>query len=939
MFAGLFAQSLAVGQTNLTWDPGTTQIGMEVFTNSSTAAGSYLFEITTQTTPNSVGYWRSVLKVDSGEADLYVSQNIGVATNYYTYRSEQAGSDTIVQALTAGQTWYILVEAEEGAQWSLFSGDIHLTELVWDPGMEDAGTEVLTNLNTDGGAYYFKIATELADLAAWRTALDVVGGEADLYIRQNALPYINSGGQSFTDSSTYVGDDGFTRYLSNTSGAGQEWYILVLADAGSTWNLLSGDVYAEDLGVLATDSNSGSGLAEVPPEGIRYFKTTIPAAAYAWRLWLMDETATTTLNELFYIRHGLAPHPSSTSYYDRIRTGQGLLVPDYLVPGSATYYYVGVPGEPGDAFWLDSRQHEITDTDYNNPLVGQSQSGFLFKTYRITVPPEQIAWEVTIAPVGSTNPDMAVRLDKVPNAFNNDAFSEVDSTLVSDSITLVPPSLSDGTFYVTIHGDAAFDFNILNHEPIITQIDFISSTVNTQVSRVGWTYFAVTDIGQQLGQLGWLLELSSHVPNTEIAIRRNFVPGRWNYRQNGNTTVYQASHNDQYSTLGFLQDPDHEADIWYIGIYHPYAALGAFTLDSGSHDPVEILMDGHTNATVQLEPNSYDFYHVTIPAQTNGQDVLGWELRMTSWTNERPYMLIRRDQLPEGISSTAYWYPWNQTEWLSGKQWANHNSDWSGYTYDPGGQDYPQPLISMGMGAPLEPGSYYIAFYNNSSTLTGSYSFASSAIGTGMAYEPQPIDFNGGSNTMANLPARAIEYFTVDVPSNTPSWRIRLENTLGESQLYIREPYLPTWQLGSGDTISPNAAFSTMTRLQKNGDELFTLLPQSGETTIPPGIYNLMVVSEGQSPSGSTIGTGTSSAVLHSLGEAATTGMGTLNSGGTLSQAETYVAGEVGLFQFDVAAGVLALEVRLENTTGSPSFYLRTDQALPKGPGYGIYSG
>ncbi|MCK4564370.1 MAG: hypothetical protein KAU94_06830, partial [Verrucomicrobia bacterium] len=306
---------------------------------------------------------------------------------------------------------------------------------------------------------------------------------------------------------------------------------------------------------------------------------------------------------------------------------------------------------------------------------------------------------------------------------------------------------------------------------------------------------------------------------------------------------------------------------------------------------------------------------------------------------ERPYMLIRRDQLPEGTSSTAYWYPWSRMEWLSGKQWANRNSDWSGYTYDPGGQDYPQPLISMGMGAPLEPGSYYIAFYNNSSTVTGNYSFASSAIGSGMAYEPQPIDFNGGSNTMANLPARAVEYFTVDVPSNTPSWRIRMENTLGESQLYIREPYLPTWQLSSGDTISPNAAFSAMTRLQKTGDELFTLLPQSGETTILPGIYNLMVVSEGQSPSGSTIGTGSSSAVLHSIGEAATTGMGTLNSGGTLSQSATYEAGEVGLFQFDVAAGVQALEVRLENTTGSPSFYLRTDQAFPKGPGYGIYSG
>ncbi len=921
----------------LIWDPGAAQLGTEVFSNPTTDEGMYLFEVTTQA--DALALWRSVLKVDAGEADLYIHTSITLSTNYYNLKSDTAGSDTIVAPLTAGQTWYILVDADAGAQWSLFAGAVHMTDMAWDPGTADAGTAPEVNPDTVGGAYYYRLTTELPDLAAWRTALDVSGAEADLYIRQNALPYVNSGGQRYTDRSTRTGDDGFTRYLSNTSGAGQEWYILVLADDGANWNLISGDVYAADLGVLAADASSGSGLATIPPEEIRYFKTTIPSVTYAWRLWLQNAAGAATWNQPFYVRKGLVPHPSSTSYYDRTRTGQGLLVPAYLVPGDPAYYYVGVPGTPGAQFQLDSRQHEITDESYNSTLIGESASGFLYKTYRIPVPPEQIAWEVTVEPVGGTNPDMAIRLGQVPNEFNNDAFSEVNSTSASDSVTLVPTTLSDGSFYVTVYGTAAFTFNLRNREPIITQIDFNSSTLNNDPGRAGWRIFAVSNIPQQLGQLGWLLTLSNHVPGTEIAIRRNFVPGRWNYRQNGNISIYQTSHNDQSSTLGFLQDPDHEADVWYVGVYSPAAPLGAFTLDSGSHAPTEIMLDGHTNATRSLEPKSYHFYRVIVPEQLNGKEVLGWELRMTSWANERPYMLIRSDQLPEGTTTTPHWYPWQQSEWLSGKQWANRDHDWTGYRDAPGGQNYPQPLLSMGMGAPLQPGSYFIAFYNNSSAVTSSYSFASSAVGSGMTYDPQPLAFNGGSAVISALPARAVQYYKVTVPPAVPSWEIELENTSGETMLYLRENYVPTWQVSGTASTSPGLNFTSMTKLQKTDAEHYVLLPENGATEIPAGDYYLMVVSEGQSPATPMIGTGTSSAVLRSLGEASITDLGTLPLAGQLTRADSYEAGEIDLFEFDVPAGVLALEVRLEDEVGDPQLYLRTDALFPRGPGYGIYSG
>ncbi len=451
------------------------------------------------------------------------------------------------------------------------------------------------------------------------------------------------------------------------------------------------------------------------------------------------------------------------------------------------------------------------------PTVGQSATGFLFKTYRIPVPAEQIAWEVSAIPAASTNPDMAVRLGKVPNAFNNDAFSEVPGTTTSDSIT---------------------------------QIDFNSSTLNNDPTRAGWRFFAVSDIGQQLGQLGWLLELSNHVPGTEIAIRRNYVPGRWNYRKNGSTYVYSLAHNDQTSTLGFLQDPDHEADVWYVGIYSPDAALGAFTLDSGSHTPTEISVDGFSSASVSLPPKSWRFYHVDVPAQTNGQDVIGWELRTTEWSGSRPYMSVRRDLLPEGLGTWAY--PRSSTGWASGNQWTTSGGDWPGYYYDATAtQPYPKYLLSMGMGSPLSVGTYYIGFYNNSSTVIGTFSFASSAIGNGMTYDPQPLAFEGNA-TITNLPAHDVEYFKVEVPAGQSSWKLQLENTSGETTLYIREGHVPTWSMYQHPTYSPGASFSYMPRLQKADNEHYLLLPENGATTIPGGTSNDAATATNLATAGST---------------------------------------------------------------------------------------
>jgi len=62
------------GETVLSWDPGTSQIGTAVVVTNSPVAGNY-YKVTTQVTSNSLGCWRTVLNVSSGEADLYLREN------------------------------------------------------------------------------------------------------------------------------------------------------------------------------------------------------------------------------------------------------------------------------------------------------------------------------------------------------------------------------------------------------------------------------------------------------------------------------------------------------------------------------------------------------------------------------------------------------------------------------------------------------------------------------------------------------------------------------------------------------------------------------------------------------------------------------------------------------------------------------------------------
>ncbi|MCX6879063.1 MAG: hypothetical protein NTW21_35430, partial [Verrucomicrobia bacterium] len=251
--------------------------------------------------------------------------------------------------------------------------------------------------------------------------------------------------------------------------------------------------------------------------------------------------------------------------------------------------------------------------------------------------------------------------------------------------------------------------------------------------------------------------------------------------------------------------------------------------------------------------------------------------------------------------------------------------------------------LSMAMGQPLAPGTYYIGFYNSTASVVTSCSLSSRAIGDGMSYSPAPVAFDGGEAAITNLAPRDVAYFYVDVPANQPSWKLRLENTSGETTLYVRKDRVCT--LGNYYASHASSAASiydypatTTARLGRTGDESYILTPEGGENTLRAGRYYIMVLSLGLNPTSEQVGSGTSGAVLRSMGNAPVTNLGTLPLAGPLELADGYAGGENKLYNFVVPAGVLALEVRLLNRVGAPTMALCAGTKFLYLPAYGMFA-
>ncbi len=869
---------------------------------------------------NLLSGWRIVLSTNNpgGNPDLYIRRGGLPTTGNYDKATVNQPLDTItftgVEAVSGTYFIGVYLGAVTNANYSLSTELTSVRTLVWDPGTTDAGTQIYTNQSGAGGDYYFAINTLGTANGVWRTALNVQSGEADVYLTQGSLPSTTSYGYG----SARVGSDGFVLGQGSQFAAGQNWFLLVHATPGAQWTLVTGEAYVQQLPALAADSSSGATVT-MGAEGMHFFKTTISSNTLAWRLGLNG------LPNQLYVKTTTAPVPYNTSTYDLTKPGEMLVVPSYLTIGNQ--YFVGVAGNPGLSFTLDSRQQGVTNLTFNS-TNNFSVTGYGYATFVVQVPVQQIAWQINVTP-SSGDASVAVRQNSVPNEFVNDAFSDVPNPSV-DSVTLVPPTLANGTFYVTVYGTGPYTVSLFNGQPVITDVSYVFSITNDAPTRAGWRFYRVANTAEQLGSLGWQLDLSNHVAGSEIAIRRNAVPGRWNYRNNPYNSLSFATlgYVDLSGTLGFLQHPNHQADVWYIGIYSPTTALGNFVL-TGTQlmgPPVAFDGAGSTNNITNQPAGKFQYFTVTVPS-----NAFGWDLRINGATNGNPYLYVCRDALPSQSNPNS-WSPPTSTSWPSGYQW-QAGYDWTTEYNDNNGVYRYGQVLQMGMGNPLQPGTYYVGVITTAGSSPLNYSLVSRGIGTNMAIPIASLPLTNGVVT-TNLPAREVAYYSLVVPSNMPTWRLKLGTNSGESLMMLQKDALPNVSAGGN---APTILYGGR-KLQRAGSEQYLLLPNSGQSNITAGTYYLAVASEGINPNYPNIGSGSSSFTLTSYGALSISNIGTVDSTGLtdITVTNSNEAGQHAAFQFVVPPGTLAISVFLENRVGNPYMTLRTGDALPFGAdGYG----
>jgi hypothetical protein len=151
-----------------------------------------------------------------------------------------------------------------------------------------------------------------------------------------------------------------------------------------------------------------------------------------------------------------------------------------------------------------------------------------------------------------------------------------------------------------------------------------------------------------------------------------------------------------------------------------------------------------TNVT---HTNTYEYFKVEVPP-----DALGWDIRLTNVTSGSPLLIVSRDALALN-ATTPGWNPalddfWPSFgRWIAGKDWTQRTFAADGTTDEDG------RILAMGMGRPLEPGTYYVGVYNESFPQPMSYTIVSRGIGGTNSIPVVDLPFTGGNVSVTNSPA------------------------------------------------------------------------------------------------------------------------------------------------------------------------------------------
>ena len=853
--------------------------------------------------------WRiSLDSTNSPWPDLYVQSNQIPTTTAFLDKSITRTNDLLAFQDSAPGFYYIGVfPGGSGQQSTQLSYELRIAPvnlanaLDWDLGTTHLG-DGFSAKNATAEDYYFKVRIPATLLRqSWRIALRVTpgGGEADLYLRKGKLP--TPAPTMFDYKSERVGSDGFVLKLPEGVNPNDEWYVLVRAKAGAEWTLVSGNPYVQDLG----DGSRGEPDAEIGPEGMRYFSAAPKTNMLAWRLYLNG------LPNTIYVQTISLPFTTNNQSF-RSEQGRMLMVPPDL-DGKITYY-VGIAGEPGTRLNLDSGNQEIIDLPYGGG-VENNLGGFGYAIYRVQVPSTGLfAWELFLACTNlNGSPNLAVKSELVPNKLWNNAFEELSHGGMK-SITLVKSKdgqgsgLKNGTYYITVYPGGPFTTNayhvtLTNRPSEIVAILQNSFIMNTAPPSKGWRFFTLAnDSGCNL----WDLMVTNAPVGTKIAIRNGNVPGRWSYRNGIENSQSTSISIDKESPGNFLQDVNHQAGVWYVGVYNPDEELGPFTLITQALAE-EPLTSGVAVERIVARSGRWEVFRVRLgkedllPNASGGPGpVLGWDLRLTDVTSGAPQLYVRSGRFPDTNSTGITTLLASDTSWGDAVQY-QAGDDWTLLRNSTNGVDESGRMLVMGANHPMQAGTYYVGVFNKvGDTNPMSYKVLSRWIregATGGDIPVQRLDYNNGEAPISLNP-RDSAYYSVVIPANKRSWKVRLKGENAEGILLVSTNNgIPICSKYTPGDLNSKRMDKALTEASLIDWEQFLMLPASGADYLTPGTNYLVVVAKGKGSASPKIGVGEGTFTTRSMGEIEDLPLGDLGAA-PLVVSGTLMGGESAAYHF-----------------------------------------
>jgi hypothetical protein len=831
--------------------------------------------------------------------------------------------------LTSDQTvaddlWFLEVTSTSGAVVDLYAEPRESTDLTWDTGETLEGTSVVTSAGGFGDRV-FRVTSRASRFGAWRNVLRVTSGEAHLYVARGAIPSDSSFWRSTTTGSDAV-------YLASENFQdAQTWYVRVGGtSADAAWSLVSGDVHVVDLGPLADDPTPRSLPLDVG--GLGWFRTEATEATLAWQL-AAESDATLRVHTT------RAPLPGSTSSTDATFNGEGLLVPGYVTTRG---YLVGVSRPGAASATITSGNHRIRTPsgDGFELSLDATVEGFGYATWRVTVPTSQIGWQVAVEPADGGDFDLYVGRGRVAGPLVADALAEAPGA-ASDAVTLTPPFLTDGVWYVTVRGRGSY--RLRSGRPVTTTLPFDGVVTNAPeyASLAGARYFVLTDLAAQTGALGWQLALSGQAAGTRLAIRRNALPGArtsrsWSPGRTPSDSLETSA--DAASDTGWLDRPGHEADVWYVAVERTAGPVGPFTLTSLPMVATDLAFNGGALTVTDHDARRFKYFRVTVPA-----DAVGWDLGLDQVTSGQPQLVVRAERIP-GDLGTQPERVWQGSGWSTGQQYpAGLDATWRAYD---GTVDVTGRRLLAGLGSPLRSGVVYVGVAARSAQETGSmaYRIRSRGVGEGAGWSipVAPLAFDGGEAQVTGLLARDLAVFRVDVPDGAQSFEAAVLAPRGDALLLARRGGLPN---NAAEAWIPYAASygqlgsAPGTRRDTPGATRLFRYARAAETAIPSGPHYLVVASLGEGGTRDRLTPGTTADVrIQSLGEVAPVELGDIEEGPATGTSGLIACGEQRAFTFTVPAGLAAVELEARPRPGLPgatgnisaSFSLASGARLPE---------